>query len=157
MTMTTRSDGSRYPDHDEQCRFLADFTDPDADTGPGYAYNVTVGDLIVEALIGRDLIDAPTGAHEDWESFEGALLGQVALELRVLGEAMEGDLPEEAASKYLKALARRTEAATELASRLRDARWGHPSFGGGEARLAADREALMQKRAEGAEGSEVTP
>lgn len=154
MTMTERKDGSRYPDFQEQMRALADFTDPAADTGLGYAYNRTLGDLIVDVLIGRDVREGITGAHEDYESFEQAMLKRVAVEIRLVNYALAtgggfstDDHPTDAvttehACEYLRGLARRVEAGAELASRLRDARWGHPSFGGGEERLARDRAAL---------------
>ncbi len=159
MTMKTRFDGSRYPDSDEEGRVLADFTDPDAETGPGFGYQRALGDLIVDVLVGRDLIgDAPTGSHFDWESFEAAMLKRVGLEIRAVNHALAtggglttddhpGDtFTTEHACEFLRGLARRAEAGAELAVRLRNARWGHPNFGGGEAFLAKQAEKLRNGR-----------
>ena len=152
--MKERPDGTRFPDHEAEGAVLADFTDPSAKTGPGYEYQRTLGDLIVDALGCRDVLDGePTGSHEDSESFEHAFLKRTALELRALNHALACSLTTddhpadeftlEQACELLRGLARRIDAGAELAQRLRTARWGHPSFGGGEAFLAEARAKFM--------------
>jgi hypothetical protein len=149
VTMNARDDGSRYPDDIEQSRVLADLSDPNAETGAGYRYNVALGDLIVQVLAGRELYDGVSGEHEDWESFEHVMMERVALELRAFNQALATDLTTddhpsdgftaEQACEFVRGLAARVEAGVELARRLRKARWGHPSFGGGEAFLERKR------------------
>ena len=165
MSMKVRYDGSRYPNREEDAKALADFTDPSSETGPGYIYNRSLGDLIVDVLVGRDLIEGQTGHSEDYESFEHAVLRRVALEIRVANYALAvgggvsiddhaGDeITTAHVCEYLAGLARRVESGAELASRLRDARWGHPCFGGGEERLAQDRAALHAPETNGAKES----
>jgi hypothetical protein len=164
MTMNVRDDGSRMPDRKAELAVLADISDSDAETGKGYDYNVTLGDLIVQALIGRPLYDGTTGSHEDWESFEIAIMQRMALELRALNIAMATELTTddypsdgfstEQACECVRGMASRLEAGTELARRLRDARWGHPSFGGGEKFLEEQQAKFRAEVAARAEGSE---
>jgi hypothetical protein len=166
MTMKERHDGSKYPDSDAEDAVLADFTDGNGKTGHGYSYNRTLGDLIVDALVGRDLnSDSPEGP-EYWESFEHGLLTRTALEIRAINHALASEITTddhpadevsiEEACELLRGLARRVEASAEIAVRLRRARWGAPEFGGGEnlaAEARATREALKSNGAEHAEGS----
>jgi hypothetical protein len=141
VTVQKRSDGSYYPDPDVEKAALEDFTDPAAETELHFAYQRTLGDLITAMLAGRDLIVDPT-SPVDCETVEHAFLQQIGLEIRAINIVLASSLttddgPCDAVSEtqglaMLRNLATRIEAGTELASRLRRARWGHPSFGSGE-------------------------
>lgn len=137
-------DCAALPDSKAERAVLADFTDPRSSYfkgASGYQYERTLGDLIVDALVGRDLVDDLAQAPEVWESFEAGILARTALELKAanFGLAANGDDPDYPTDdltkgevcELLRGLARRTEAAVELSKRLREARWGHPHFGGG--------------------------
>jgi hypothetical protein len=160
MTMVERHDGSRYPDGDADDAVLADFPESDSAKCVGYAYERTVGDLIVMALTGQDPdeFDGVSGSPDDWPSFDNAVLLRAAADLRVLSVAMHGEptdgypfedeLTLDEAKTAVRALQRRMEAGAELATRLRRARWGHPAFGGGEAFLERRAESLKARSAE---------
>jgi hypothetical protein len=147
-TMEVRPDGSRFPNRVAQNAVLADISDQDCSSrGPGYDYQITLGDLIVEALVGRDLNQDHDAHAEEWESLEHAMLRRTALELRALNVALAAGLMSdddppcdlfttEDACELVQGLARRIRAGAELALRLREARWGHPNFGGGETRAS---------------------
>jgi hypothetical protein len=151
--MTVRHDGSRYPDSAVDDAALEDFSDLD----PSNMYEYSLGDLIVQALVGRDLIEDCKEAPQEWESFEHAILAQTALELRALNVAFAAgdclttdngtseEFTAEMGMKLLRALTARVEAGAELARRLRRARWGHPSFGGGESWKDAAAPASVRK------------
>jgi hypothetical protein len=139
-------DAAAMPDSKAEQAALADFTDPRSsyDKDPGFYYERTLGDLIVEALVGRDLCEDVADSPEAWEPFDRALLKRTALELKVLNNvlAVEGGLMADdhdadplsqvEICEILRGITRRAQAGAELSSRLREARWGHPCFGGGD-------------------------
>jgi hypothetical protein len=142
-TMDERHDGTRYPNHDAQKAFLADMTDCRNKTGAGFGYNTTIGDLIC-AVLAPSPIEQGDNEPENWQSLEGAFILQTAAELRALAIALDVQESRNAgvdicapfsgddAKRMLTGIARRMEAGAELCDRLRMARWGHPTFGGGE-------------------------
>lgn len=154
MTLIPRNkadDTAALPDYETERKALADFTDPRSSAradSTHYIYERTLGDLIVDALAGRDLVDDVEFAPEAWESFECALLKRTALELKAANLALAVHLTtdDHAADglsvadscELLRGLARRAEAAAEISKRLREARWGHPHFGGSPTRPQAD-------------------
>jgi hypothetical protein len=130
-----RHDGSMYPDHDVERAVLQ--TNPNPSEQP---YDVSLGDLIVQALCHGVCPGSPNHG-EDWQTFENAILETLAVDLKVLtlacnsfeaesGETELWDLSHDEILRALHGLARRTDAAAKLARRLREARYGHPSFGG---------------------------
>ncbi len=98
-----------------------------------------IGDLIARTLCAGFVTYEPTHpAH--WSTLEGGLLRVTELELRALAIALEHEAADkdarevtfsvDDATRMLIALSHRLEAGRELASRLREARWGDPRFGG---------------------------
>lgn len=130
-----RRDGTRCPDREAENAVLQH------NDRAGFPYSdKSLGDLIVEALT-HGLYTGDEESGVDWPTFEGTVLETLALELKVLAIALSGEsadseafelfeLDEVELVRLLHALARRAKAAHELAIRLREARWGHPSFGG---------------------------
>lgn len=138
--MTTRCDGSQFPDGEADDAVLREDTDPNCETGPGFAYNRTIADLLIDMLVGRHLAESGDSDPENWESVEHAMLVNAGLEIKAINAALADsttdmnadDMTVLECSTLLRALGRRVEAGAELAQRLRAARWGHPAFGGGE-------------------------
>jgi hypothetical protein len=139
--MKTRGDGSRYPCHEADDAVLSEDTDPNAQTDCGFEYQLTLADLIVDLLAGGPLSRSSDSDPECWVTLENQIIRNAALEVKALTVALEwksvagdtaDDLTEGEKLHLMRALGRRLEAGAELAKRLRRARWGHPSFGGGE-------------------------
>lgn len=147
MTMRARTGGLEpHPDDDTEDSVLVDFT-RSAESKYGYAYNRTLGDLLVDVLS-----DSPDGPNEqgdnepeNWESLEHALMLSTVVQLKAanfcaanMGTQSDADercappLDEEEVARLLGGIAKRLQAGAELCVRLRRARWGHPTFGGGE-------------------------
>lgn len=119
----TRIDGTRYPNSQAEEAILAMRTLEGADTGPGFEWNCTLGDLLEEAF-------SPERA--DGESLEYAFMRATARELRACLVAASngstgGNLPVVRFSEgdllhALDVIVRRMEAGAELIKRLSAAR-----------------------------------
>jgi hypothetical protein len=141
VTFETRHDGSRYPSPEADSAVLREENDPGARTDCGYAYHRTLADLMIDLLAGGPLVDGGGRDPENWQTLENAMLQNAALEVKLLSIAIEyekgvegtaDDITWGEVSRLTRLLSRRLEAGAELTRRLRVARWGHPSFGGGD-------------------------
>ncbi|MBN1605087.1 MAG: hypothetical protein JW940_00555 [Polyangiaceae bacterium] len=153
-----RHDGSLYPDDDVEAAVLA----PNPNPGPtADNRDLSVGDLIVRALC-HGMCPGSPDRGEDWQSFENSVLETLAVDLRVLALAYNGGDAESPEAEFegltddellraVHGLARRADAAAQLCQRLRQARWGHPSFGG------ASEEFLVKMAAPKGEEPEAEP
>jgi hypothetical protein len=146
MTMRQRIGLPDYPDADSEDSVLRDFT-ADSDCTYGYSYNRTIGDLLVDLLTDspHGPIEQGNGEPENWESLEHAFMLSTVVQLKAANlcvaraslpvgddEVYAPDLTREEQARLLGGIAKRLQSGAELCSRLRRARWGHPTFGGGE-------------------------
>lgn len=147
MTLQARGGGLEpYPHDETEDKVLVDFTQC-AESTYGYSYNRTIGDLLVDVL--SDSPDGPTeqgdGEPENWESLEHAFMLSTVVQLKAANfcaahtetlsdsdERCAPPLNQEEVARLLGGIAKRLQAGAELCARLRRARWGHPTFGGGE-------------------------
>jgi hypothetical protein len=139
-----RPDGTRYPNSRLSDAVLG-MESESSETGLGFEYNRTLGDLILDVLLPTTLAVDQREHPENWESAEHAFLIASARELRACIVAAEHSetndyevvFSEEDARLALGGIAARMEAGAELLRRMRSARWGNPHFGGGEPAAAA--------------------
>jgi hypothetical protein len=139
-------DLSAYPDDDAEDAVLRDFTESEECTY-GFAYNRTIGDLLVDMFTDSPYgpIEQGDSEPENWESLEHAFMLSTVVQLKAVNfctshafdpsgddEVCAPHLTREEVARLLGGIAKRLQAGAELCSRLRRARWGHPSFGGGE-------------------------
>lgn len=146
MTMRERrGDLTAYPDGDTEDDVLRDFSEG-GELTYGYAYNKTIGDLLVDMMSDAEFGPTQQGDNEpdSWETLEHAFMMSTLVQLKAANfcaahtsSADEEGVPAPALSKaelamLMNGMAKRLEAGAELCVRLRRARWGHPTFGGGE-------------------------
>ncbi|MCC6666112.1 MAG: hypothetical protein IT375_20320 [Polyangiaceae bacterium] len=137
--------GQLIPDHDVELALLKEEADPPTDD---VCYQ-PLGDLVARVLSPAFVTYEPTHpAH--WSTLDQGLLRVTELELRALAIALQHEaapsgsllsdsevaFTQEDAVGLLVAISHRLSAGVELSSRMREARWGDPRFGGYDPKTA---------------------